>query len=172
MSMLLVDGYNIINALSHYQDIAKESLEEARIRLVEDLIFLQTVGERKIIVVFDAAKTEALVPVTQNIEGVEVVFTSHGNTADAYVEKRALSEVENNRVFVATADYYQQMMVFGKGVFRMTPEELGKEIMQAKERTYGALPERSPMIFEERIERKVRKTLKELFLKIDTPSTD
>lgn len=167
MSLLLVDGYNIINSLPQYKSLAKEELEEARIKLIEDLAILHYLGDKKIEVVFDAARAGASLSVKQEVAGIVVIFTAQGKTADSYIEKRAFKEVQREQVFVATADYYEQMLVFSKGVFRMTPNELAREIAQAREEAYSSLPQRSRLVLEERIDSKVRKALQKLLSKED-----
>ena len=161
MSLLLVDGYNVINALPQYRDLAASSLEEARVKLIEDLIAFRALKGGRIAVVFDAAKVNNPQPAAETVEGVEVVFTRSGETADAAIERMVFAQEVS--ITVVTADYLSQKVIFGKGL-RMTPQELAAAIAAAKEEAYQSLPERARLALEDRIDREVRETMRRLVL--------
>ena len=53
-SYLIVDGYNIINAWEELRDLAKTDLENAREKLIDNIIEYAEFTGRKAIIVFDA----------------------------------------------------------------------------------------------------------------------
>jgi predicted RNA-binding protein with PIN domain len=158
MSLLLVDGYNVINSVEEYRTLASRNLEEARVKLIEDLIAFLALKGGRIAVVFDGAKAN-LQTTTEKIEGLEVVFTPSGTSADAVIERMVFVGRGVGEVTVVTADYLSQKVVFGKAL-RMTPQELVSSIATAKKDAYQTLPERKRLALEERIDHRVRKALR------------
>ncbi|MBQ7794492.1 MAG: NYN domain-containing protein, partial [Clostridia bacterium] len=125
---LLIDGYNIIFAVSELRKIADESLEDARDLLAARLSGYRAMKDKNIILVFDAYKVRGARREIEDIHGVKVVYTKEAETADSYIEKTSRRLVKNYRVRVATSDGLEQMIIFGNGAIRVTPAELMEEI--------------------------------------------
>jgi predicted RNA-binding protein with PIN domain len=142
MNILLVDGYNIIGAWPELQELKKKDLAAARDRLIEKMAEYQGYSGFKVIVVFDAHYVKGTEKQYQNYH-VDVVFTKENESADEWIEKKAI-ELTNvrNQVYVATSDYTEQWAVFGQGALRISAREL---LIEMKE-------------IERKIEKKVRKT--------------
>ncbi|EHL76289.1 NYN domain-containing protein [Bacillus smithii] len=142
MNILLVDGYNIIGAWPELQELKKKDLAAARDRLIEKMAEYQGYSGFKVIVVFDAHYVKGIEKRYQNYQ-VEVVFTRENESADEWIEKKAI-ELTNirNQVYVATSDYTEQWAVFGQGALRISAREL---LIEMKE-------------IEKKIKKKVKKT--------------
>jgi predicted RNA-binding protein with PIN domain len=142
MNILLVDGYNIIGAWPELQELKKKDLAAARDRLIEKMAEYQGYTGFKVIVVFDAHYVKGIEKRYQNYQ-VEVVFTRENESADEWIEKKAI-ELTNirNQVYVATSDYTEQWAVFGQGALRISAREL---LIEMKE-------------IEKKIKKKVKKT--------------
>ncbi len=130
--VLLVDGYNMIFAWEELSDMADLSLESARNLLVETLCSYQSYWGKRTIVVFDAYRQPGNIGMTENILGVEVVYTKEGQTADQYIEKFVLKHVKKMRITVATSDGLEQMMIFGQGALRMSARELRQKVLDTE----------------------------------------
>lgn len=130
--VLLIDGYNMIFAWEELTDMADLSLESARNLLVETLCSYQSYWGKRIIVVFDAYRQPGNIGMTENILGVEVVYTKEGQTADQYIEKFVLEHVKKMRITVATSDGLEQMMIFGQGALRMSARELRQKVLDTE----------------------------------------
>ncbi|MEK4222196.1 NYN domain-containing protein [Bacillus sp. FSL W8-0116] len=142
MNILLVDGYNIIGAWPELQELKKKDLAAARDRLIEKMAEYQGYSGFKVIVVFDAHYVKGIEKRYQNYQ-VEVVFTRENESADEWIEKKAI-ELTNirNQVYVATSDYTEQWAIFGQGALRISAREL---LIEMKE-------------IEKKIKKKVKKT--------------
>ena len=127
--VLLIDGYNMIFAWEELSDMANLSLESARNLLIETLCSYQSYWGKRTIVVFDAYRQPGNIGMTENILGVEVVYTKEGQTADQYIEKFVLEHVKKMRITVATSDGLEQMMIFGQGALRMSARELRQKVL-------------------------------------------
>ena len=78
--VLIVDGYNVINARSHPG--SAQALADARDRLVNDLEDYAGFSGQEIVVVFDAWQAERPVRSVEQRGAVRVVFTRKGEIAD------------------------------------------------------------------------------------------
>ena len=89
MDRLIVDGYNVIHAWPSLKRLLGVSLESARDKLVERLSVFGLVTETDVTVVFDAHHSSAMANAEENVEGVHVVFTRKGHSADHAIERLA-----------------------------------------------------------------------------------
>lgn len=128
--LLLVDGYNIINAWDILKDAQKISLETAREKLIEIMADYSAQMGIRVVIVFDAHQVKNIRRTSYNIYGVEVIFTKEGETADHYIEKvvEAIGRVE--KVRVATSDWVEQQIVLARGAARISARELYNEVKE------------------------------------------
>lgn len=136
---LIVDGYNIIYAWPELQKLKETNLEHARSRLVDMLVNYSALSGEMVTVVFDAHMVKNNPERSENINGVEVIYTQEGETADAVIEKLAGNLPDSGVVYVATSDWDEQRIIFGRGAYRLTPRELlarMKQLQKEGERLY------------------------------------
>ena len=133
---MLVDGYNVI----HAWDMDTEDLEDARAALLHILDDYAGYTGENITVVFDGYKRKGLMCKTQH-GFLTVVFTAYGVTADTHIQRVVRSRAVKPKV--VTADYLEQLSVFGGGAVRITPAELKQLIALAREKHIGLLDKRS-----------------------------
>lgn len=134
MERLIVDGYNVIHAwtsLKRLADVA--SLEDARDKLVERLSVLGQVTGADVTVVFDAHHSTSLSNSTETVEGVHVIFTRKGHSADHAIERIAYQASEAGDVItVATSDRFQRDLVRGMGGAVISAVELERRVIDAE----------------------------------------
>ncbi len=130
---LLVDGYNIIFAWEDLREIAKESIEGARIQLLEKLCNYQGIKKNTVIVVFDAYKVEGNRAEIEDYLNIHQVFTKEAQTADHYIEKFVHEHQGKYDVTVATSDGLEQIIIRGKGAALLSARELKEEIEYANQ---------------------------------------
>lgn len=129
---LLIDGYNVINSWSEFQQIKDESLEHAREQLKEKLKEYLPYKNLYGTVVFDAQDVPGEM-VLEEEGGLEIVFTGEGETADSWIERRVYSLTRNGiNVFVVTSDYAEQLNILGSGAYRISAREFREEYLEAK----------------------------------------
>lgn len=124
MIVLVVDGYNIIGAWDELRKLKQVDIGQARDRLIELMAEYQAYSGDRVIIVFDAyyvRGTESKV----NKHNVEIIYTREKETADDCIE-RIVKELKNvqNQVYVATSDYAEQRVIFGRGALRKSAREL------------------------------------------------
>ncbi len=129
---LIVDGYNIIYAWPELEKIKESSMDHARSRLISILADYAALTGQRIILVFDAHHLKNTGERNVIIDGVEVIYTQTGETADALIERLTGSLREQGKVYVATSDQAEQVIIFGRGAYRLTPGELREQVSLAK----------------------------------------
>lgn len=133
MDRLIVDGYNVIHAWQSLKRLADgASLEDARDKLVERLSVLAMISGADVTVVFDAHRAAATSEET--VEGVHVVFTRKGLSADHAIERLAYQASEAGDVItVATSDRFQRDLVRGMGGAVISSLELERQVVDAEQ---------------------------------------
>ena len=135
MLRLIVDGYNVIHAwppLKHLLNTA--SLEAARDKLVERLSVLGMVSGEEVTVVFDAHHSKAMANSMEVVDGVRVIFTRKGHSADHSIERLAyLASQAGDVITVATSDRFQRDLVRGMGGAVISALELERRVIEAEQ---------------------------------------
>ncbi len=135
--LLIVDGYNVIGA---WKDASKYawSMDEARDRLLHQLQDYGGYTGEEVILVFDGYQSDRRLSTEEQHGAVLVVFTKHGETADAYIERLVAQKPKYRQCRVATNDGAEQAMVLGSGANRMTSRELLRELHQMRKAAFDA----------------------------------
>lgn len=129
IEFLLVDGYNIINAWPKLSNEVKEvGLGSAREKLIDIMTDYSASTGIFVIVVFDAHQVDKSTRTSYTINGVDVVYTKEGETADHYIEKIVDAIGRKEKVRVATSDWIEQQIVMGRGAQRISARELYIEV--------------------------------------------
>ncbi|MGH7763615.1 MAG: NYN domain-containing protein [Candidatus Dormibacteraceae bacterium] len=133
MEKVVVDGYNVMHAWPSLKKLMSEaSLEAARDRLVELLAVLGMVTSAEITVVFDSHRAAA--SDEEMVDGVRVIFTRKGYSADQAIERIAYGASQvADIITVATSDRFQGDLVRGMGGAVISAPELERRVLDAEE---------------------------------------
>ena len=131
---LIVDGYNVVHAWTSLKRLLSEaSLEATRDRLIERLAVLGMVSGESVTVVFDAHHSAAMASSEDDVDGVHVVFTRRGHSADRVIERLAYEASNAGDVItVATSDRFQRDLVRGMGGAVISALELERRVIEAE----------------------------------------
>lgn len=133
MERLIVDGYNVVHAWPELKKLLQHSLEAARDRLIERLAVYAQVRGSDVTVVFDAHRTSSLANSKLEVDGVHVVFTRKGHSADHAIERLAYSLAGGaDPITVATSDRFQRDLVRGMGGAVISALELERQVVEAE----------------------------------------
>ena len=133
MERLIVDGYNVIHAWAPLKQLLDVSLEVARDKLVERLAVYAMVSGADVTVVFDAHHSAARKNSEELVEGVHVVFTRKGHSADHVIERIAYAAAGGgDSITVATSDRTQRDLVRGMGGAVIDARELERRVIDAE----------------------------------------
>ena len=130
---LLIDGYNIIFASDELSKIARDNLEDARLKLIEKVCDYAVFRKCEIILVFDAYKVKGSVREVEKVGNISVVYTKEAETADAYIEKITRELGKKHIVRVATSDGVEQMIILGNGAQRLPASAFIRELDDVSE---------------------------------------
>ena len=135
MEKVIVDGYNVIHAWPSLKRILSGgSLEDARDELIRRLSVMSLVTGEAVTVVFDAHHSAALANSEETVEGVRVIFTRKGHSADHAIERLAYQASNSGDVItVATSDRFQSDLVRGMGGAVISALELERRVVSAEE---------------------------------------
>ena len=67
-------------------------------------------------------------------DGLTVVYTRHGETADHYIERQCEEMPKYREARVATSDNVEQTVILGRGATRISSRELWWELNQTRSR--------------------------------------
>lgn len=138
--ILLVDAYNVIH--DWWSPAGGIELGMCRDRLLGELASFAAMEGTRTIVVFDAHQV-ASAAAKEKISGLEVHYTAADETADTVIERLCFSFRDaGETVTVATSDRVQALVVFGKGVYRMSAQSLRQEVERSRRETKQALKAR------------------------------
>ncbi|HUY73280.1 MAG TPA: NYN domain-containing protein [Candidatus Dormibacteraeota bacterium] len=135
MERVVVDGYNVIHAWSSLKKLMTDaSLEAARDKLIDRLSVLGMIAGAEVTVVFDAHHSAARSNSESLVEGVHVLFTRKGHSADHAIERIAYAASQvDDIITVATSDRFQRDLVRGMGGAVISAEELERRVLDAEE---------------------------------------
>jgi predicted RNA-binding protein with PIN domain len=135
MERVIVDGYNVIHAWPQLKRLLGDaSLEAARDKLIDRLSLFGMVAGADVTVVFDAHHSTARSNSQENVEGVHVLFTRKGHSADHAIERIAYEASQVGDVItVATSDRFQRDLVRGMGGAVISAQELERRVIEAEE---------------------------------------
>ena len=126
--VLILDGYNIVNAWPDLIKAKDESLETAREKLIDVVVNYAALTGYKVVLVFDGHKMKGNTGSREMCNDVEIVYSKYNETADQVIE-RMVSLFPSHEVCVVTADEVEQRLIFGRGALRMTPGEFYQEVV-------------------------------------------
>jgi len=129
----VVDGYNVLHAWPALKSLMNESLEAARDKLVDRLAVYAHVTGSEVTVVFDAHRTTAMANAEEWNQGVRVIYTRKGHSADHAIERIAYSvQGDRDPLTVATSDRFQRDLVRGMGGAVISALELERRVIEAE----------------------------------------
>lgn len=133
MPYLLVDGYNIIFAWEDLNELAKENMDGARIKLMDLLCNYQGIRKCEVIVVFDAYRVQGHQTEIMDYQNIHVVYTKEAETADQYIEKFTHVHHAEYNITVATSDGLEQIIIRGQGCQLLSARDLKQHMEHAHE---------------------------------------
>lgn len=141
---LLVDGYNIIHSWSELKDLAKDSLDAARSRLIDIMCNYQGYKKCILILVFDAYKVKDNLGTTFKYHNIYIAYTKEAQTADMYIERATHELASKYNITVATSDALEQLIVLGQGAKRISSRELRLEVEHLNKEKMAEFKRRQP----------------------------
>ena len=125
---LIVDGYNMIFAWDILRDLARDSIDAARQKLMDVLSNFRAFRGGQLVLVFDAYRVKGGQGSRSDYHGIHVVYTREDETGDMFIEKLVEEIGQSYAVRAATSDGLIQLAALRKGVLRISAAELWREV--------------------------------------------
>jgi predicted RNA-binding protein with PIN domain len=167
MERLIVDGYNIIFAWPDLSAIKDVNLQDARELLIATMADYAAMTRQKVTVVFDSHRRPDAEPSSQDVNGVQVVYSGRKTSADHVIERLLFEAKSNDEVTVATSDGLQRDFALGrqiKTVSALTLKNQVDAVLSSRNRQMGDSRARSDIArrLEDRLDAKTRERLERL----------
>lgn len=130
MRIVLVDGYNVVNAWPKLNDIKNISFDEARTELLGSMKNYSSFTEDRVYLVYDAHLKPGSMEKEERQGNVFIVFTKEGETADSYIERFVNECGRKNNICVVTSDLLEQQLIFQRGATRMSSLEFLHQVKE------------------------------------------
>lgn len=99
---VIIDGYNLIRQSDSMSMLDNRDIQLGRDVLLDKVAAYKKIKRHRITVVFDGSNAPVLSPGRTNVKGVNVIFSSPGELADAVIKRMAARERE--RAVVVSSD--------------------------------------------------------------------
>jgi uncharacterized protein len=130
--LYIVDGYNFLFNYYLAKELSSEQIEFLRDELISDFVQYKNYNNCSMTVVFDAKQGDKFAQSLEVIDGLKIIYSKGGETADSIVERIVHSNEKYDRIFVITSDYLQQKVVFKENVYRKSIREFAIELADFK----------------------------------------
>src|SRR5207244_11867563 len=129
----IVDRYHVLDACASLKRLlASAFLEAAGDELIKRLSVLGMISGEELTVVFDAHHSKAMSNSEETVDGVRVIFTRKGHSADHSIERLAYqASPTGDLITVAPSDRFQRDLVRGMGGAVISAAELERRVDEA-----------------------------------------
>ncbi len=130
--ILLIDGYNVLNAWEDWKAFMEENnLEGARYALMDLMCNYAGATGKKVILVFDAYRVPGNPGTAEKYHNIFVVYTRESQTADAFIEQTTFI-ARGAAVRVVTSDRPEQLIAAGHAAMRTSAREFREEVNRVR----------------------------------------
>ena len=159
---VIIDGYNVIRSSGFADDYNFNKLENQRNAFISLLSVYAASSSNRVSVIFDAANTDSLHWSRGQVDGVDVYYSSGGQSADDLI-KEFVENAQNPRdCMVVTSDKAIQFFARSLGASIVSAKDLYAKLKKkgggdTKPESIGDYYERSVKGYEEEPSRNVHK---------------
>jgi uncharacterized protein len=132
--LYIVDGYNFLFNYFQAEGESSGQVEFFRNELLSDLVQYKNFMGCSMTVVFDAKNGNKFLQSSEVVDGIKIIYSKGGQTADSIVERIVHSNEKYDSIFVVTSDYLQQKVIFKENVYRRSIREFAVELADFKKR--------------------------------------
>ena len=128
---IIIDGYNLMFLMAEKGMVASGNLDLSRKEMLNILASYSGFSGAHILVVFDAYHNPVSDDKKSRDDGIDVIFTDYGETADAYIERTANILGKNDHVRVISSDNLVRLGVFRSGIQRTSSAYFYEELVHS-----------------------------------------
>ena len=132
--LLVVDGYNVIYAVSSLKQLSKDNIDAARDELIDLLCVYQSHFDGDVYVVFDAYNVKGTDNRNEDYKGINVFYTKENQTADTFIEMLAGKFGRNLDMTVVSSDNLIGITALSFGCKVISSREFERELEDIKKK--------------------------------------
>ncbi|MGB5750029.1 MAG: NYN domain-containing protein [Desulfobacterales bacterium] len=104
---IIIDGYNLIRQSKYLSTLDLQDIQLGRDALIDMLVAYKKIKAHRITVVFDGIRAPNLAQQRDRHKGISIMFSHHGESADAVIKKMASGEKQKALVVSSDQDIIQ-----------------------------------------------------------------
>ena len=131
--IVLIDGYNVLNAWTEWKPFLQDNLEGARNALKDLMCNYAGATGKRVILVFDAYKVPGNPGAAEKYHNIFVIYTRESQTADAFIEQTTYIARNRGRIRVVTSDRPEQLIASGNAAMRTSAREFHDEVNRVRD---------------------------------------
>ena len=162
--ILLVDGYNVLNAWEEWKPYMADNLEGTRYALMDLMCNYAGATGKSVILVFDAYRVPGNPGTAERYHNIFVIYTRESQTADAFIEQTTYI-ARGCAVRVVTSDRPEQLIAAGNAAMRTSAREFHEEVNKVR----GGIAAFLAANNRPRPDRSIEKAYKEAWMKKNKP---
>jgi len=132
--LLVVDGYNVIYAVSSLKQLSKDNIDGARDELNDLLCVYKSYFDGDVYVVYDAYNVKGSSDRNEEYKGINVFYTKENQTADTFIEMMAGKFGRNLDMTVVSSDNLIGITALSFGCKVISSREFERELEDIKKR--------------------------------------
>ncbi|MGQ9922258.1 MAG: NYN domain-containing protein [Desulfobacca sp.] len=113
---LIIDGYNVIRQTPVWQELDSFDLRWGREALLESLAHYRRAKKHPITVVFDGGASMEMAGHRDYYQGILILYSHHGETADEVIKRLAARERERSLVISSDREIMEHALRVGAAV--------------------------------------------------------
>ncbi len=130
--VILIDGYNLVNADKELQELSKIDINSAREALIDRLVQYQGFMQQEVVVVFDAYRRENYSGEEETRWGLKIVYTATDEPADIRLGLMASQYGKKQRIRIVSSDALVQQNALVNNALRVSSTEFLQELINVE----------------------------------------
>lgn len=126
---IIIDGYNLIRQSNRLSDLDRQELQLGREALLDTLAAYKRKAPHRITVVFDGLSAPEYIEHRERIQGIDVTYSSHGESADTVIMRMAARKRE--KALVVSSDREIVQSVSARGAATISSPDFEHKITEA-----------------------------------------
>lgn len=173
MSLLyIVDGYNVIHKMPQIKPMLRDNFEGARDAFIDKVARFCGVSGSRVQIVFDGRGRRAeSVVTTPRIAGLDVIYSSARQSADAFIERGVYMSPEKRHIVVVSGDSGIRDLCRNLGALVMSPDNFLATMREAAGSTRESIEHHNrahrPLRVEDRLSDEALRGLRNLKHKLE-----
>jgi predicted RNA-binding protein with PIN domain len=126
---IIIDGYNLIRQSNNLSSLDQQDMQQGRETLVDMLAAYKKIKAHRITVVFDGTGAPLHSRQRDRQKGIFIIFSHHGETADAVIKKMARQE--RQKALVVSSDLEIVQSAASSGAATISADEFERKLVMS-----------------------------------------